>query len=152
MIEMEQKTINKIVKDLLQGETSLTRVQGYFYDVEYDADLDEVFFHPRRRGGDDGRSSADMADYGYVKGGPVYRAAQQDCWAVDKELRKHLAAKEQEKSIDFSDLRYNSQITRYFDEDKHEYDNACANREISAGKTIYVLTWTKEGYEIVHKY
>jgi hypothetical protein len=146
---MNKRTITRIVKALLEGKGISTRVQGYFYDVFYDEDLDIVEFSGR--GAADGViSTADPSNYSYEMGGSVYRAAQNACWNVDEEFRKHIAAKE--KSPDFSDLKYNGQITRYFDEDKSEYDMACANKEIKKETTIYVLTWTKEGYEIVHKY
>ena len=89
---MEKRTIMKIVKKIANRETYTTRIQGYYYDIEYDDEHDVVTVEgriPNSRA----ISTMEASDYAYTHGGSVFVEAQNLCWAIDKELRKFFMGK-----------------------------------------------------------
>lgn len=96
---MERKTIMKVVKKILSGETHTTRIQGYYYEIKYDDEFDVVTVEGRHTNSR-AISTMNPGDYAYTHGGSIFVEAQNLCWQIEEELRKFLSAKKEYKLID----------------------------------------------------
>ncbi|MHA1910403.1 MAG: hypothetical protein ACTSYA_01795 [Candidatus Kariarchaeaceae archaeon] len=91
---MDDRTANKILKDLQESGESETRIEKYWFTIKYSHSEDEIIAIPRGSG-DTAFASTKADAYAYTHGGHIFRASQETIWEINRLFREKKAGKSQ---------------------------------------------------------
>ncbi len=91
---MDVRTKRKILSKIFNGEVAETRVRGYWYEIEYNQEIDCVIAEPRNQKGSIIRSDVRESDYEYTHAGEIAAEVFKVVWELDEALRLKWTGKE----------------------------------------------------------